>query len=80
VSSVSVQSRHLRRWAVTPTVLRREPLPPREAFDSELSLIEEEMVGAVKAMPADQFGFARSFANFLPARKTEFDKVRTFAQ
>ncbi|MGC1295419.1 MAG: DinB family protein [Alloacidobacterium sp.] len=53
---------------------------PAKAFDSQLSLIEEEMMGAVKAMPADQFGFAPSSAIFLPAQKTEFDKVRTFAQ
>jgi hypothetical protein len=41
---------------------------PAKAFDSQLSLIEEEMMGAVKAMPADQFGFAPSSAIFLPAQ------------
>jgi uncharacterized damage-inducible protein DinB len=53
---------------------------PGKAFDSQLSLIEEEMKGAVKAMPADKYDFAPSAAIFVPAQKTEFDKVRTFAQ
>lgn len=53
---------------------------PAKAFDSQLNLIEEEMMSAVKAMPAEQFGFAPSAAIFVPAQKTDFDKVRTFAQ
>ena len=53
---------------------------PSSAFDSQLSLIEDEMMGAVKAMPADKFSFAPSAAIFVPAQKTEFEKVRTFAQ
>src|SRR5271154_1816956 len=53
---------------------------PSTAFDSQLSLIEGEMMGAVKAMPADKYAFAPSAAIFVPGQKTEFDKVRTFAQ
>jgi uncharacterized damage-inducible protein DinB len=53
---------------------------PSSAFDSQLTLIEHQMMGAVKAMPADKFGFAPSAAIFLPAQKTEFATVRTFAQ
>jgi uncharacterized damage-inducible protein DinB len=53
---------------------------PAQAFDSQLSLIEGEMMGAVKAMPADKFDFAPSAAIFVPAQKTEFATVRTFAQ
>ena len=53
---------------------------PSTAFDSQLSLIEDEMMGAVKAMPADKFGFAPSAAIFVRGQKTEFEKVRTFAQ
>jgi hypothetical protein len=52
---------------------------PASAFDSQLSLIEAEMMGAVKAMPADKFGFAPSAAIFAPGQKTEFATVRTFA-
>jgi uncharacterized damage-inducible protein DinB len=53
---------------------------PSAAFDSQLSLIENQMMGAVKAMPAEKFGFAPSAALFVPSQKTDFDKVRTFAQ
>ena len=52
---------------------------PSSAFDSQLSLIEAEMMGAVKAMPAEKFGFAPSAAIFAPGQKTEFGTVRTFA-
>jgi uncharacterized damage-inducible protein DinB len=53
---------------------------PAKAFDSQLDLIEEEMMGAVKAMPAEKYGFAPTAALFAPGQKTEFTKVRTFAQ
>jgi uncharacterized damage-inducible protein DinB len=63
----------------------KEPGPgaiatPAEAFDSQLSVIEGEMMSAVKAMPADKFGFAPSAAIFVPGQTTEFATVRTFAQ
>lgn len=53
---------------------------PSAAFDSQLSLIEMEMMGAVKTVPADKFSFAPSAAIFVPAQKTEFATVRTFGQ
>jgi uncharacterized damage-inducible protein DinB len=53
---------------------------PSMTVDSELSLIEHEFMGAVKAMPAEKFGFAPSAAIFVPAQSTEFATVRTFAQ
>jgi uncharacterized damage-inducible protein DinB len=53
---------------------------PSKAVDSQLSLIEMEMMGAVKAMPAEKFGFAPSAAIFVPGQTTEFATVRTFAQ
>ncbi|HEY1159042.1 MAG TPA: DinB family protein [Terracidiphilus sp.] len=53
---------------------------PAAAFDSQLSLIEEEMMGAVKAMPAEKYGFAPSAAIFVAGQGTEFATVRTFAQ
>ena len=53
---------------------------PAEAYDSQLSLVESEMMSAVKAMPADKYGFAPSQAIFVPGQKTEFATVRTFAQ
>jgi hypothetical protein len=53
---------------------------PAAALDSELSLIEGEMMSAVKAMPADKFAFAPSASIFVPGQATEFATVRTFAQ
>lgn len=53
---------------------------PAVAFDSQLSVVEGEMMSAVKAMPADKFDFAPSQAIFAPGQKTEFVTVRTFAQ
>src|ERR1035441_8970461 len=53
---------------------------PAVALDSELSLIEGEMMGAVKAMPAEKFGFAPSASIFVPGQTTQFATVRTFAQ
>ncbi|MDR3741245.1 MAG: DinB family protein [Terracidiphilus sp.] len=53
---------------------------PAVALDSALSLIEGEMMGAVKAMPAEKFDFAPSAAIFVAGQKTEFATVRTFAQ
>lgn len=53
---------------------------PAQALDSQLSLIEGEMMSAVKAMPANKFGFAPSAAIFVPGQTTEFATVRTFAQ
>ena len=53
---------------------------PAEAVDSQLGIIEGEMMGAVKAMPAEKYGFAPSAAIFAPAQKTDFATVRTFVQ
>jgi len=53
---------------------------PAVALDWQLTIIENEMMGAVKAMPADKFDFAPSQAIFVPSQKTEFATVRTFAQ
>ncbi len=53
---------------------------PASAFDSQLTLIEGEMMSAVKAVPADKFSFAPSAALFAAGQKTEFATVRTFAQ
>jgi hypothetical protein len=53
---------------------------PAKALDSELNIIEGEMMGAVKAMPAEKFGFAPSATIFVSSQTTEFATVRTFAQ
>src|SRR6185437_6975501 len=53
---------------------------PAKAIESQLKLIEGEMMGAVKAMPAENYNFAPSQAIFTPGQKVQFATVRTFAQ
>jgi uncharacterized damage-inducible protein DinB len=53
---------------------------PSKAIDSHLSGLEDQMMGVVKAMPADRFGFAPSAADFVPRMTPKFEGVRTFAQ
>lgn len=53
---------------------------PAAAFDAQLNIIETEMMGAVKAMPAEKFNFAPSASIFVPAQEAQFTGVRTFAQ
>ena len=53
---------------------------PAAAFDSQLSIVESEMMGAVRAMPAEKFNFAPSASIFVPSQETTFTGVRTFAQ
>jgi hypothetical protein len=51
---------------------------PAQAVDGLLSLMEMQVVGAAKAMPADKYSFAPAQAIFAPSQKTEFDTVGTF--
>jgi len=53
---------------------------PVKAIDSQLDVIEGEMMGAAKAMPEEKYNFAPSQAIFAPSQKTEFATVRTFGQ
>jgi uncharacterized damage-inducible protein DinB len=53
---------------------------PAMAYDSELTVIEGEMMSAVKAMPAEKFNFAPSAAIFASGQTPKFDTVRTFAE
>jgi len=52
-------------------------------LDVLLSLYEEEIMGAVKAMPADKYSFAPSQAIFAASQKVDFQSpkaVNTFGQ
>jgi uncharacterized damage-inducible protein DinB len=53
---------------------------PAKAIDAQLNIIEGELMGAAKAMPAEKYDFAPSQAIFVPGQKTEFATVRTFGQ
>jgi uncharacterized damage-inducible protein DinB len=47
-------------------------IEPARSFGDTLSGLEEELMGAVKAMPAEKFGFAPSAAIFVPSQKTDY--------
>src|ERR1700744_3281288 len=51
---------------------------PAKAVDSLLSLMELQVVGAAKAMPAEKYNFAPTQGIFVPSQTTQFDTVRTF--
>lgn len=53
---------------------------PSKALDDMLTLFEGDVMGAVKAMPAEKYDFAPSTAIFVPAQAVKFETVRTFAQ
>jgi uncharacterized damage-inducible protein DinB len=60
-------------------------IEPSKSFDALLKIYENEMMGAVNAMPADKYSFAPSAAIFVPSQKADYmspnDKgVRTFGQ
>jgi len=66
--------------AAAPKAAPGEMIEPSKTFDGLLSIYEGEMMGVVKAMPADKYSFAPSQAIFKPEQVTKFDTVRTFAQ
>ena len=51
---------------------------PAKAVDGLLSMMEFQVVGAAKAMPADKYGFAPKQGIFAAGQTTQFDTVRTF--
>ncbi|HWS96472.1 MAG TPA: hypothetical protein VN620_08370 [Candidatus Methylomirabilis sp.] len=51
---------------------------PADAFNSLVKMTESQMISLVKALPADEYGFAQSAAVFAPGQQTEyagFEKV-----
>lgn len=53
---------------------------PSKALDDMLKVFEQDVMGVVKAMPAEKYSFAPSAAIFAPTQTAKFDTVRTFAQ
>ena len=51
---------------------------PAKTLDDLFSMMESEVVGAAKAMPADKYSFAPSQGIFASGQTTQFDTVRTF--
>jgi uncharacterized damage-inducible protein DinB len=52
---------------------------PAQALDEPLSLLEQEMMGVVNAMPADKYSFAPAAGTFAASQGAKFDGVRSFA-
>jgi uncharacterized damage-inducible protein DinB len=53
---------------------------PAKALDTMLTDFEMQLMGVVKAMPADKFNFAPSAGTFAAGSDAKFTGVRTFAQ
>src|SRR5215469_11269399 len=51
---------------------------PAKALDGLLSMMEFQVVGAAKAMPADKYSFAPAQGIFATGQTTQFDTVRSF--
>jgi hypothetical protein len=51
---------------------------PAKAVDSLLSMMESQVMGAAKAMPADKYSFAPAQGIFASGQTVHFDTVRTF--
>jgi uncharacterized damage-inducible protein DinB len=55
-------------------------MDPAKAQDALLSMFEQELMGVVKAMPADKFDFAPGASLFAQNSTETFSGVRTFGQ
>lgn len=54
-------------------------IDPAGALDDLLSVLEQQMMPAVRAMPPEKYNFAPSAALFMQGQPTKFEGVRTFA-
>ena len=63
----------------TPKIAPGTLIEPSKTFDVMLTNLEDELMGAAKAMPANKYSFAPSTAIFAPSQATDFKGVRTFA-
>jgi uncharacterized damage-inducible protein DinB len=57
-----------------------QTISPAVAMDDLLSMFEYQVMGVVKTMPAEKYGFAPSSAVFATGSEAKFGGVRTFAQ
>jgi uncharacterized damage-inducible protein DinB len=55
-----------------PKIVPGTMIEPAKSFGDTLSGLEDELMGAVKAMPAEKFGFAPSAAIFASSQKTDY--------
>src|SRR5215475_9004148 len=82
LAAIVISSCNLPMWSQvsgspsSPSAGRKED--PAKAVDGLFSMMESEVVGAAKAMPADKYGFAPAQGIFAANQSTQFDTVRTF--
>ena len=65
--------------AGAPTAAVGSAADPAKEIDGMLSMFEQELMGVVKTMPADKYGFVPSAAIFAGGQTPKFDTVRSFA-
>ena len=73
VSGVKAQT-----GATPPKVPAGTIIEPGKSMDALLKIYEEEITGAVNAMPADKYDFAPSQAIFKAEQGVKYETVRTF--
>ena len=76
----SVTGARAQNGQTAPKVPAGTIIEPSKSFDALLKIYENEMMGAVNAMPADKYDFAPSQAIFKPEQVTKYETVRTFGQ
>jgi DinB family len=64
--------------ATAPKVPAGTMIEPGKSMDGLLKIYEDEIMGAVNAMPADKYSFAPSAAIFKADQGVKYDTVRTF--
>jgi uncharacterized damage-inducible protein DinB len=64
--------------ATAPKVPAGTIIEPGKSMDALLKIYEEEIMGAVNAMPADKYSFAPSPAIFKADQGVKYETVRTF--
>jgi len=69
---------HAQAPAGAPAIAPGSAVDPAVSLNAMLDGTEKQMMGLVKAMPADKYDFAPSAAIFVSTQKTEYTGVRTF--
>jgi len=64
--------------ATAPKVAAGTMIDPGKSMDGLLKIYEEEIMGAVNAMPAEKYSFAPSAAIFKEDQGVKYEGVRTF--
>lgn len=55
-------------------------MAPAKAADELLNLLEQQLMGVAKEMPAEKYSFAPSSSNFAASQGAKYEGVRTFGQ